>query len=243
MEMWKENKIMNRNKKRWKDLLLSIILAVLLVVNALPAALYASNVDKTATSEGKNEAVETKEDVLATSETEDTTDLLDNTKEELEEAVSSSGGKSKQTGETLDSVMKYTILGICQEGGTLSFDGQALTDQDNSKMVEAGAVVKVEAVADQQHQIKAVKINGVEESLTDTTTYVKDITINDEITIEVEFERIYILTVNYDGTNGTVTTEPSCAGGSVKVTEGKEISVTAVPHNNYRVAEVLKVEK
>lgn len=240
MEMWKENKIMNRNKKRWKDLLLSIILAVLLVVNALPAALYASNADKTATSEGKNEAVETKEDVLATSETEDTTDLLDNTKEELEEAVSSSGGKSKQTGETLDSVMKYTILGICQEGGTLSFDGQALTDQDNSKMVEAGAVVKVEAVADQQHQIKAVKINGVEESLTDATTYVKDITINDEITIEVEFERIYILTVNYDGTNGTVTTEPSCAGGSVKVTEGKEISVTAVPHNNYRVAEVLK---
>ncbi len=275
---------MNRHKMKISDKALAALLAVILAVNLLPAALYASEIEEPPTVEkGVSDAetlpgTEVKTKTVTVEATGSGMIKLNGTEQESltvdQDAIitievlpvdvdshksyikSLSINGEKQDVEkyasyenlsysvTEDIVIEaafateYAISGKSGTGGKILFNSQPLTEE--SMVVDEGTTVNVQVLPEERYQIKSVKINGAEEAVSDASAYARDIALNQDILIEAEFERVYTLTVTCDGTNGTVTTAPSCEGGSVNVVEGSGISVTATPNANYRVSKVIK---
>ena len=61
--------------------------------------------------------------------------------------------------------------------------------------------------------------------------------------IVVSFVQVFTVTVIYDSEKGAVTTEPEHVGDVVTVEDGAEVTLTADPEDNYRVAKVVINEK
>ena len=126
------------------------------------------------------------------------------------------------------------------DGGkiTLNGTGGSITDDE-------GSIVTLEVNAKDGYQIQTVKIDGVDQTITDAKKFETTIqTISKDIMIEASFMKVYTVTVNYDNTHGTVTTTPEGAakdGGIVTTLEqdGK-LTVTATPNPGYRVSKVVK---
>lgn len=137
-------------------------------------------------------------------------------------------------------VTEYTISGQYGMGGMVYFDSQPLTDEYKWKTVDEGTVVNVQVTPDHQYQIKSIKINGAEETISDPVSYRKDITVNQNVVMEVVFERIYTLNISYEGADGSINADSSCQGGSIQVAEGSDYPIMAVPNPHYRVSKVVK---
>lgn len=117
------------------------------------------------------------------------------------------------------------------EGGTVSID------KEGTEFVE-GTVVNLNVTPDNEHYIASVKVNNEEQKIEDPTEFNMEISVNDDINVEVEFVQIFTIIVEYDGNKGSVDTVPGCIGGSVTVTKGTEVLVTATPGETYRVLKV-----
>lgn len=277
---------MNRHKRKLSDRILLVLMAVLLVVNLLPIALYASETEEPPIVEEGNDTEETppepvvetntvtvkstgsgriklngveQESLTVDQNAEITVEIVPVDMESHKTYISSLmiNGEAQvveKYASYMDSAYlvtedteievvfttEYSISGLCGVGGKVLFDSQPLTEENSSLVVDEGATVNVQVLPEEQYQIKSVKINGIEELISDVSSFTKDITISQDTLVEAEFEKVYTLTITCDGTNGTIDTTPSCEGGSVKVVEGSEISVIATPNANYRVSRVVK---
>lgn len=135
-----------------------------------------------------------------------------------------------------DFVTEYTIEALPMQNGTITFHSEEVS----SLTVDEGSEVPVRITPDEGYQIKSVSINGESQALSNLKEYSRNLIIDKNISISAVFERVYILTIQYDGTNGTVTSSPDCPGGRVEIGEGSQLMIEAIPKTNYRVSGVVK---
>lgn len=93
------------------------------------------------------------------------------------------------------------------------------------------------------YQIKSVKINNEDKEITSRENYkLDDIVVNEDTTIDVDFEKLYIIEAIVKGKgNGTFTPENACIAGGMKISEdNKGLTIKAIPNDGYRVASVEK---
>lgn len=92
----------------------------------------------------------------------------------------------------------------------------------------------------------SVSINGEDETVTDTSkfNFNKELTVNSDIAIKVEFVKVYTVKVSWDK-NGNVSVRPALTQGDGTPTEGTVVvkkdgivSITATPSETYRVSSV-----
>lgn len=118
--------------------------------------------------------------------------------------------------------------------------GSVMINGVDSKSISAveGEEVIVDLKADDGWQIASVNINGEKQTDTGENEYSKKITVGtDNTSISVVFVKVYKVSVKVNGA-GSAETSPASDGGIVTVASGKEITVTAVPNENYRVVKV-----
>ena len=141
-------------------------------------------------------------------------------------------------------VQEYTVSASVgeggQAGGRVTLNGQetdALTVDENSD-------VAVSVQADEGYWISSVRIGGVDQDVpTDSTKFETSVKITADTEIVVSFVQVFTVTVIYDSEKGAVTTEPEHVGDVVTVEDGAEVTLTADPEDNYRVAKVVINEK
>ena len=93
------------------------------------------------------------------------------------------------------------------------------------------------------YQIKSVKINNEDKEITSRENYkLDDIVVNEDTTIDVGFEKLYIIeAIVKENGNGTFTPENACVAGGMKISEdNKGLTIKAIPNEGYRVASVEK---
>ena len=90
----------------------------------------------------------------------------------------------------------------------------------------------------------SVSINGKDETVTDTSKFNKELTVNSDIVIKAEFVKVYTVKVSWDK-NGNVSVRPALTLGDGTPTEGTVVvkkdgivSITATPSETYRVSSV-----
>lgn len=133
-------------------------------------------------------------------------------------------------------VRLYTVSAQPAEGGKILINGQ----ETASVQVDSGAAARITAQAATGYRVASLCI-GDQETTFEELQETQEITvlIDRDTEITAKFVRVYTVTVLYDGTHGTVTTQPEASGGAVTVQAGAEVVVTADPQDNFRVAEVL----
>ncbi len=129
---------------------------------------------------------------------------------------------------------KFDVTINKNDGGTVTFDNEALT----SAKVTEGTEHAFAVVADEGYAIAEVSVNNVAQTVADNNKFEGKLTVGKNTEIKVSFVKIYSVAVKC-GENGTVTTDPESTGGSVKVTSGTNVTVTAAPNENYRVQKVV----
>ena len=142
-------------------------------------------------------------------------------------------------------VQEYTVSASVgeggQAGGRVTLNGQetdALTVDENSD-------VAVSVQADEGYWISSVRIGRSARLYvpTDSRKFETSVKITADTEIVVSFVQVFTVTVIYDSEKGAVTTEPEHVGDVVTVEDGAEVTLTADPEDNYRVAKVVINEK
>lgn len=129
---------------------------------------------------------------------------------------------------------KFDVTIGKNEGGTVTFDNEAVT----SAKVTEGTEHTLAVAAVEGYAIAEVSVNNAAQTVADSNKFETKLTVDKNTEIKVSFVKIYSVTVKC-GENGTVTTAPESTGGSVKVTSGTNVTVTATPNKNYRVQKVV----
>lgn len=132
-------------------------------------------------------------------------------------------------------VTEYTVHAAAGKGGSVTLNGK----NNNSQTVDEGDGLMVRVTPDEGYQIKAIKIDGQAQTISNGESFEKQITVTGNMEITADFAEVYTVTVECNE-NGTVKTSPEGVGGKVTVETGTELTVTATPDKNYRVSEVVK---
>lgn len=128
-------------------------------------------------------------------------------------------------------VQEYKVSVTKNKGGSVKLNDAAVTSQKYDEDTNLQLDVK----PDNGYQIASVAINGVGETISDVSSFSKNICLKENTSIEVKFVKVYTITVKYNE-NGTVTTSPASEGGSVTVESGTDVEITATPAADYRVS-------
>lgn len=131
-------------------------------------------------------------------------------------------------------VKEYTVSAQANEGGSVKLNGNIVS----SVTVDENTKVSLDVTAKEGYQIASVSIAGDSQTIENTATFSKKITIKDNTVIDVAFVKVYTITVAHNE-NGTVVTTPATAGGSVTVESGTGVVVAATPETNFRVSKVV----
>lgn len=146
-------------------------------------------------------------------------------------------------GVTLGTQYTVTVNGFDSTKGEVTLDGTEVKEDSNTKIVEAGTKMNLAVTPNKagNYQIKSVKINNEDKEITSRENYkLDDIVVNEDTTIDVGFEKLYIIEAIVNG-NGTFTPENACVAGGMKISEDNEgLTITATPTEGYRVASVEK---
>lgn len=146
-------------------------------------------------------------------------------------------------GVTLRTQYTVTVNGLDSTKGEVTLDGTEVKEDSNTKIVEAGTKMNLAVTPNKagNYQIKSVKINNEDKEITSRENYkLDDIVVNEDTTIDVDFEKLYIIEAIVNG-NGTFTPENACVAGGMKISEDNEgLTITATPNKGYRVASVEK---
>lgn len=146
-------------------------------------------------------------------------------------------------GVTLGTQYTVTVNGLDSTKGEVTLDGTEVKEDSNTKIVEAGTKMNLAVTPNKagNYQIKSVKINNEDKEITSRENYkLDDIVVNEDTTIDVDFEKLYIIEAIVNG-NGTFTPENACVAGGMKISEDNEgLTITATPNKGYRVASVEK---
>ena len=144
---------------------------------------------------------------------------------------------------TLGTQYTVTVNGLDSTKGEVTLDGTEVKEDSNTKIVEAGTKMNLAVIPNKagNYQIKSVKINNEDKEITSRENYkLDDIVVNEDTTIDVDFEKLYIIEAIVNG-NGTFTPENACVAGGMKISEDNEgLTITATPNKGYRVASVEK---
>ena len=144
-------------------------------------------------------------------------------------------------GVTLGTQYTVTVNGFDSTKGEVTLDGTEVKEDSNTKIVEAGTKMNLAVTPNKagNYQIKSVKINNEDKEITSRENYkLDDIVVNEDTTIDVGFEKLYIIEAIVNG-NGTFTPENACVAGGMKISEDNEgVTITATPTEGYRVASV-----
>lgn len=146
-------------------------------------------------------------------------------------------------GVTLGTQYTVTVNGLDSTKGEVTLDGTEVKEDSNTKIVEAGTKMNLAVTPNKagNYQIKSVKINNEDKEITSRENYkLDDIVVNEDTTIDVDFEKLYIIEAIVKG-NGTFTPENACIAGGMKISEdNKGLTIKAIPNDGYRVASVEK---
>ena len=146
-------------------------------------------------------------------------------------------------GVTLGTQYTVTVNGLDSTKGEVTLDGTEVKEDSNTKIVEAGTKMNLAVIPNKagNYQIKSVKINNEDKEITSRENYkLDDIVVNEDTTIDVDFEKLYIIEAIVNG-NGTFKPENACVAGGMKISEDNEgLTITATPNKGYRVASVEK---
>ena len=144
---------------------------------------------------------------------------------------------------TLGTQYTVTVNGLDSTKGEVTLDGTEVKEDSNTKIVEAGTKMNLAVTPNKagNYQIKSVKINNEDKEITSRENYkLDDTVVNEDTTIDVDFEKLYIIEAIVNG-NGTFTPENACVAGGMKISEDNEgLTITATPNKGYRVASVEK---
>ena len=139
-------------------------------------------------------------------------------------------------------VKEYTVSIDKNAGGSVKLD----KDSSENQLFDEGTKTNLTVSADEGYQILSVSINGEDETVTDTSkfNFNKELTVNSDIAIKVEFVKVYTVKVSWDK-NGNVSVRPALTQGDGTQTEGTVVvkkdgivSITATPSETYRVSSV-----
>lgn len=136
-------------------------------------------------------------------------------------------------------VKEYTVSIDKNEGGSVKLDENSSENQ----LFDESTKTKLIVSADEGYQILSVSINGKDETVTDTSKFNKELTVNSDIVIKAEFVKVYTVKVSWDK-NGKVSVIPALTLGDGAPTEGTVVkkdgivSITATPSETYRVSSV-----
>ena len=139
-------------------------------------------------------------------------------------------------------VKEYTVSIDKNAGGSVKLD----KDSSENQLFDEGTKTNLTVSADEGYQILSVSINGKDETVTDTSkfNFNKELTVNSDIAIKVEFVKVYTVKVSWDK-NGNVSVRPALTLGDGTPTEGTVVvkkdgivSITATPSETYRVSSV-----
>ena len=137
-------------------------------------------------------------------------------------------------------VKEYTVSIDKNEGGSVKLDENSSENQ----LFDESTKTKLIVSADEGYQILSVSINGKDETVTDTSKFNKELTVNSDIVIKAEFVKVYTVKVSCNK-NGKVSVRPGLTlgdgtpmEGTVVVKKDGTVSITATPNKNYRVSSV-----
>ena len=139
-------------------------------------------------------------------------------------------------------VKEYTVSIDKNAGGSVKLD----EDSSENQLFDEGTKTNLTVSADEGYQILSVSINGKDETVTDTSkfNFNKELTVNSNIAIKVEFVKVYTVKVSWNK-NGNVSVRPALTQGDGTPTEGTVVvkkdgivSITATPSETYRVSSV-----
>ena len=139
-------------------------------------------------------------------------------------------------------VKEYTVSIDKNAGGSVKLD----EDSSENQLFDEGTKTNLTVSADEGYQILSVSINGEDKTVTDTSkfNFNKELTVNSDIAIKVEFVKVYTVKVSWDK-NGNVSVRPALTQGDGTSTEGTVVvkkdgivSITATPSETYRVSSV-----
>ena len=137
-------------------------------------------------------------------------------------------------------VKEYTVSIDKNEGGSVKLDENSSENQ----LFDESTKTKLIVSADEGYQILSVSINGKDETVTDTSKFNKELTVNSDIVIKAEFVKVYTVKVSCSK-NGKVSVRPALTLGDGTSTEGTvvvkkdgTVSITATPSETYRVSSV-----
>ena len=137
-------------------------------------------------------------------------------------------------------VKEYTVSIDKNAGGSVKLD----KDSSENQLFDESTKTKLIVSADEGYQILSVSINGKDETVTDTSKFNKELTVNSDIVIKAEFVKVYTVKVSWDK-NGNVSVRPALTQGDGTPTEGTVVvkkdgivSITATPSETYRVSSV-----
>lgn len=132
-------------------------------------------------------------------------------------------------------VREFTVSVSANTGGTVKLDNAEVS----SKEYDEGSNAALSVVPNTGYQIASVSINGTDQTISNVNSFSTSINnIDAAVNVAVMFVKVYTITVSYDSDKGATVTDPACAGGSVTVNTGTEVSITATPKVNYRVSKV-----
>lgn len=114
-------------------------------------------------------------------------------------------------------VKEYTVSIDKNAGGSVKLD----KDSSENQLFDEGTKTNLTVSADEGYQILSVSINGEDETVTDTSkfNFNKELTVNSDIAIKVEFVKVYTVKVSWDK-NGNVSVRPALTQGDGTPTEG-----------------------
>ena len=139
-------------------------------------------------------------------------------------------------GVTLGTQYTVTVNGLDSTKGEVTLDGTEVKEDSNTKIVEAGTKMNLAVTPNKagNYQIKSVKINNEDKEITSRENYkLDDIVVNEDTTIDVDFEKLYIIEAIVKGKgNGTFTPENACIAGGMKISEdNKGLTIKAIPNS------------
>lgn len=97
---------------------------------------------------------------------------------------------------TLGTQYTVTVNGLDSTKGEVTLDGTEVKEDSNTKIVEAGTKMNLAVTPNKagNYQIKSVKINNEDKEITSRENYkLDDIVVNEDTTIDVDFEKLYII--------------------------------------------------
>ncbi len=122
------------------------------------------------------------------------------------------------------------------EGGKVTLNGSL----GDVLTVEKGSSVEILVEADEGYLISSVVLGDKEyKGAKDTVKFTVNETITEDITVSIEFIKVYIVTIK-SNENGTVDVTPAVdESGCVTVKSGEKIEIEAKPSEHYHVEQVI----